>query len=311
MGEEKEQNQVDTIRRAPERRWLGGLGIGQLGRQVWREMQRDEVLGRGAQLAYFFFFAIFPLAIFLTSILGVISGPNSHVVHSLVAHITQAMPSTAKPLVIKVVHKSLEDSGSGMMAFGIVLALLSASSGMAAMIQMLNAVYEVKEERSLLKQRLMALELTVGVGLLMCAAIFLITAGGKVANAVAGGIFYTAWQVFEYPIAIAFLLFGFALVYYYAPNQQRERWRWVTPGATGAVVIWAAGSFGLRLYLRHFNSYTSDYGTAGTVMVLLLWFYITGLAFLVGGEIDAAIERAASGRQKGGARRAVEPGRAA
>lgn len=280
------------------RRRLGGLSLKQLARRTWHDMQHDEVLGRSAQLAYFFFFAIFPLAMFLTSILGVITGPNSHIVHSLVNHITQTMPSAAKPMVTKIIHKSLMGSGAGTMAFGIVVALLSASSGMAAMIQMLNAVFDVKEGRSLVKQRLMALELTIGVGLLMCAAIFLITVGGEVANAVAGGFFYVLWQVLQYPVAIAFLIFAFTVVYYYAPNLQRHQWRWVTPGAIAGVVLWAVASFGLRLYLRHFGTYTSDYGTAGAVMVLLLWFYITGLSFLIGGEIDAVIERAVTGRRR-------------
>lgn len=294
------------------RRRLGGLSLKQLARRTWHGMQEDEVLGRSAQLAYFFFFAIFPLAMFLTSILGVITGPNSPIVHSLVNHLTQTMPSAAKPMVAKIVHKSLMGSSAGTMAFGIIVALLSASSGMAAMIRMLNAVFDVKEGRSMVRQRLVALELTIGVGLLMCAAIFLITEGGEVAQAVAGGFFYVLWQVLQYPVAIAFLIFAFTVVYYYAPNLQHRQWKWVTPGAIAGVILWAAASFGLRLYLRHFGTYTSDYGAAGAVMVLLLWFYVTGVAFLVGGEIDAAIERAVTGRKRlGGEQPAMRQERAA
>lgn len=288
------------------RAWLGGLSLGQLGRQTWREMGRDEVLGRSAQLAYFFFFAIFPLAIFLTSLLGVAAGPNSQMVHSLAEHITEAMPAAARPLVTRVIHKSLSGSGAGKMAFGIVVALLSASSGMAAMIETLNTVFEVKRQRSLARQRMVALGLTMAVGALICAAIFLIAAGGEVAGAAAGGVFYRVWQIAQYPVAIGFLLVAFSTVYSYGPNRKHPRWKWATPGAMAGVALWAAASFGLRVYLRHCNTYTSDYGTAGAVMVLLLWFYLTGLAFLIGGEMDAAIERAAAGRERAGS---VESGR--
>ena len=277
---------------------FGGLSKGQIARRTWREMQQDEVLGKSAQLAYFFFFAIFPLAIFLTATMAMFVGPHSTMVHRLTHDLTRVMPSSATGLVRTTIHRSLANSGGGELALGIVLALLSASSGMAAMIQTLNTVFDAREERPLLKQRWTALWLTIVVGMLICAAIFLITAGGDVARAVGGGRLYVLWQVAQYPVAVFFLLVSFCVVYYFAPNVHHPNWKWVTPGAVAGVLLWSIVSFGLRVYLRHFKSYTSDYGTMGAVMVLLLWFYLTGMAFLIGGEVDAVIIRAATGRTR-------------
>lgn len=279
---------------------FGGLTKKQLAQRTWHEFLQDRVLGRSAQLAYFFLFAIFPLVIFLTALIGVIIGTNSATAHHLIARITQAMPASAGGLVRRTIRHSLSGSGGGKMAFGIVVALFSASSGMAAMIETLNAVFDVRDERSFLNKRFTALWLTVAAGLLVCVAIFLITVGGKVAAAVVGGALYWIWQCVQYPLAALFLLIAFSLIYRFAPNVQGSRWRIFTPGSVAGLCLWLLVSFGLRLYLHRFNTYTSDYGTMGAVMVLMLWFYLTAMAFLAGAELDAVIARAATNKVKHG-----------
>lgn len=277
---------------------LGGLTKKQLAWKLWQGANDDDVLGRAGQLAYFFFFAVFPLAIFLTALLGVFVGPNSSMAQNLSQYITRAMPSSAADLANKTIQQSLASSGGGKLTFGIVIALLSASSGMAAMMDTLNTVFGVKEGRSIIKQRAIALWLTIAVGILICVAIALIVVGGNIAHAVAGGAFYWLWQIVQYPVAIFFLLLSYSMVYYFAPNVEHPQWHWVTPGAVVGVSLWIIVSFGLRVYLHYFNSYTATYGALGAVMILLLWFYVTGLAFLMGGEINAVIERAGTGRTK-------------
>lgn len=278
---------------------LGGLTKWKLTRRTWHEMLADNVLGQSAQLAYFFLFAIFPLVIFLTSLIGIIKGPNSPMMQHLMADTTRAMPASAGALVQKTIHHSLARSGSGGLAFGIVIALFSASSGMAAMIDALNVVFDVKDTRSAIRKRFTALWLTGAVGLLVCTAIFLITYGGEVAGAVAVGVLYWIWQIVQYPVAFFFLLISFSMVYRFAPNVKEARWRVFTPGSMTALCLWLIASFGMRVYLHYFNNYTSTYGTMGAVMVLMLWFYLTAMAFLTGGEIDAIIDRAMKGRTKG------------
>src|SRR5207248_3340301 len=153
-----------------------------------------------------------------------------------------------------------------------------ASSGTAAMMDTLNVVFGVKEGRSAIKQRAIALGLTIAVGILICLAIGLIVVGDSLAKVVAGGALKSVWQVLQYPVAIFFLLFSYSLIYYYAPNVEHPEWHWVTPGAVVGVFLWIAVSFGLRIYLHFFNSYSATYGSLGAVMILLLWFYVTGLA---------------------------------
>lgn len=270
---------------------LGGLSKGELSRRTWKGISDDDVFGRAAQVAYYFFFAIFPLAIFLISILGLVVGGSSaqqEVTNALV----RGVPPSATQLVRQTVQHSMQASGGGKLSFGIIVALYSASAGMVALIDTLNKVYNTRKARGFIKQRVIALGLTVITGILVLIAIGVFTVGGSVAHHVAGGALYWVWNIVQYPIAIAILLFSFALIYYFAPNVEHRRWHWVTPGATVGVFLWILISVGLREYLHYSNSYTSTYGLLGGVMVLLLWFYLTGLAILTGGEVNSIIEDA-------------------
>lgn len=278
---------------------LGGLTKKQLAAKVWHELLADDALGRAAQLAYFFLFALFPLGIFLTALIGAFAGTNTQLAHRLTVEILRFVPASAGELVRTTIHQSLAKSGTLKLVFGILVALFSASSGMAAMMDTLNTVFDVRESRSLVKQRGVAVLLTVALGILICIAMFLITLGSEAAGAIAGGTLLPVWNVLQYPVAILFLLLSFSMVYRYAPDIEGGHWRPFTPGAVTGLCLWIAASFGLRVYLQHFNGY-SDYGSIGAVMALMLWFYVTGLAFLIGGEVDAIIDRAGSGRKKHG-----------
>jgi membrane protein len=289
---------------------LGGLTTWQLARRTWKEMLADDVLGRSARLAYFFLFSIFPLVIFLTSLLGIVVGLNSPAMHRLIVEVTRAMPRQAAGLVRDGIRHSLARSGNGKLAFGILVALFSASSGMAAMIDTLNTVFDAPEERSMVKQRLTALWLTVAVGVLVLASVLMVTVGGRVAELVAGGGLRLVWDVVQYPVAFFLLLVAFSVVYRFAPNVKEPRWKVFSPGSVAGLGLWVMASFGLRVYMNHFNSYASDYGPMGAVMVLMLWFYLTGLAFLIGGEVDAIIEREKTGIKKHGRRGTAAEGRA-
>lgn len=272
---------------------LGGLSGGQLSSRTWKAINEDDVFGRAAQIAYYFFFAIFPLAIFLVSILGlVVNGSSAQL--DVTNALVRAVPPSATQIVRQTVQQSMQASGGGKLSFGIIVALYAASAGMVALMDTLNRVYKTRGSRGFIKQRAVALGLTIVAGILVLIAIGLFTVGSYLAHHIAGGALYWAWSVVQYPIAIAILLFSFALIYYFAPNVEHRRWRWVTPGAAVGVFLWILISVGLREYLHYSNSYTSTYGLLGGVMVLLLWFYITGLAILAGGEVNAIIEHAAT-----------------
>ena len=277
---------------------LGGLTVKQLALKLWQGINDDDVLQEAAGLAYFWFFAIFPLAICITAMMGIVVGRGSPTAQSLANYIAQAVPPSAADLVRETFQHTLQASGGGKLTFGLVLALVTASSGAVAMMDALNKVFGVKEGRSLVKQRLIALGLTIALGILVCLALGAIIAGGKLVGTFAGGTLQPVWHVVQYGVAIFFMLLSYSVVYYYAPNVEHPEWHWVTPGAVVGVSLWILVTIGLRVYLHFSNTYTATYGALGAVMILLLWFYVTGLAMLIGGEINAIVEREGTGKMR-------------
>jgi membrane protein len=290
---------------------LGGLSHKELGKRVWSEIEEDEVFGRAAQLAYYFLLALFPLLLFLTSVIGVVMGSETALRQSLFNYLGTVLPASASQLVSTTVFEVTSASGGGKIAFGILAALWAASNGMGAITQALNIAYDVEESRSWWKQRLTAVGLTVALSLLIISALLLVLYGGRIADYVAanygfGESFAVAWKVLQWPIALAFVLFAFTLIYYFAPDVRDQKWIWVTPGAVLGVVLWLLVSFSFRIYLHFFDSYSKTYGALGAVIVLMLWLYLTGAAILIGGEVNSEIEHAAAKAGVPGAKKAGE-----
>jgi membrane protein len=280
---------------------LGGLTVKQLGLRVWRGINDDDVLGRAGQIAYGFLFAVFPLFMFLLAILGIVAGPHSSIQQHLVMELTDAMPPVAARVVQHVVAEITRASGSGKLSFGLILTLIAATSAMTNVMDTLNAAYNVREARSFLKFRSVAVGLTVALGILMVIAMTIVLYGNGIANRVGrfiglSDVVTWTWKVAQWPVAVFFLLLSFALIYYFGPDVEFPVWHWISPGSVAGVFMWAVASFGLRVYLHFFNSYSKTYGSLGAVMILLLWFYVTGIAILVGGEVNAEIENAAAKR---------------
>jgi membrane protein len=278
---------------------LGGLTWKDLGRRVWSETQEDDVFGRAAQLAYYFLLALFPLLLFLTSVIGLLLGSGTGLRHSLFSYLSQVLPGSAFKLVDSTMYEVSAASGGGKVAFGILAALWAASNGMGAVTQALNVAYDVEESRPWWKQRLTAIGLTIALSALIISALVLVLYGGRIIEHVAGGygygrIFTLTWKVLQWPIVFAFMLLAFALIYYLAPDLRDQKWTWVTPGSVLGVALWLLISFGFRLYLHFFDSYSATYGSLGAVIVLMLWLYLTGAAILFGGEVNSEIENAAA-----------------
>ncbi|HEY6229861.1 MAG TPA: YihY/virulence factor BrkB family protein [Pyrinomonadaceae bacterium] len=278
---------------------LGGQTWSQLGKRVWADIGKDDIFGRSAQLSYYFLLALFPLLLFLTSVIGVLLGSGTGLRHSLFNYLAKVLPSSASELVSTTMLEVSTSSGGGKISFGILAALWAASAGMGAISESLNVAYHVKETRPWWKQRVTAVGLTILLSILIISALVLVLAGGKIADYLAltysfGSAFALAWKIIQWPIVLAFLLIGFASIYYWAPDLRDQNWRWVTPGSVIAVVLWLAVSLGFRVYLHFFNSYSKTYGSLGAVIILMLWFYFSGLAILIGGEVNSDIEAAAA-----------------
>ena len=278
---------------------LGGLSWTQLAKRVWAEANEDDVFGRAAQLAYYFLLALFPLLIFLTAAVGLVLGSGEGLRASLMNYLAQVMPGTASELVNTTMTEIAGRSGAGKLSFGLLATLWAASNGMGAITQALNVAYDIKESRPWWKQRLVAVSLTIALSVLVITALLLVLLGGQVADALAahyqlGAVFPIVWRALQWPIALAFMVLAFALIYYFAPDLKDQDWKWLTPGSAIGVALWLLVSFGFKAYLHFFNSYSTTYGSLGAVIILMLWLYLTGAAILIGSEINSEIENAAA-----------------
>jgi membrane protein len=258
-----------------------------------------DIFGRAAQLSYYFLLALFPLLLFLMTLLGYFAQAGSDLRNKLLTYLATVMPSSA----VTLVHTTLEEisaaRGAGKLSLGILAALWAASNGMGAISGTLNVAYGVKEERPWWKVRLVAIFLTIMVSIFIVVALAIVLYGGHIGERVAmhfgfSSAFTIAWKILQWPIALLFTLLTFDLIYYLAPNDRRPKRRVWTAGAASAVVLWLLVSFAFRLYLHFFNSYSVTYGSLGALIVLMLWFYFTGLAILVGGEINSELEQSAA-----------------
>lgn len=280
-----------------------GLGWRQLGVRLWRQVYEDELLARCAELAYFFLFSIFPLMLFLTTLLGyadAYTGMRADLFR-LLARFTPSRDVTT------LLHGTLDEitkaRNSAKLSLSLVAALWVASNGMLAVSRTLNHAYGLKETRKWWWRRLLALALTLAFSVLVVIALTLIFSGGSMGEALAnrvgfGVAFYVVWHVFvRWPLILLFLVISFEMVYNFAPNQGKSANRhWVTPGGVAGVGLWLLACFGLRLYLAYFRSYTTAYGSLGAVILLLVWFYLTAFAILMGGEINSEIGKEIAGK---------------
>jgi membrane protein len=291
---------LEREKKGLESMWsLGGLSWKELGKRVWAQMNEDDIWGRAAQLSYYFLLALFPLLIFLTSVIGIIMGSGTGLRHSLFNYLSQVMPPSAFQLVDDTMRSVSEGSGGDKISFGILAALWAASNGMGAISESLNAAYNVKETRPWWRARLVTIGLTISIAILTMTALVLILYGGEIADKVAASYgfsnaFTTFWSILQWPIVLFFILLSFSLIYFFAPDLKDQDWKWVTPGSLIGVGLWILVSILFRVYLRFFDSYSATYGSLGAVIVLMLWFYLTGMAILIGGEINSEIENAAA-----------------
>jgi len=265
--------------------------------RLYTRINDHDLLARSAQLSYYFLLALFPLLVFLVTVLGYFAQSGSQLRSSLLTYLGTVMPYSAITLVHSTLDEISDSRGSGKLSFSLLAALWVASSGMGAISDTLNVAYNAKETRPWWRVRLISIGLTVGLSILIMAALLIVLYGGRIGDAITASLGYNSifdwlWRLVQWPIVLAFVFITFELIYYVAPNLPRRRWRWLTPGGAVAVVMWLLVSFGLRLYLHFFNSYSRTYGSLGALIVLMLWFYLTGMAVLLGGEVNSEIEGA-------------------
>ncbi len=270
------------------------IGWRALLKQTYNELLADNCLGLAAQLAYYFFLALFPALLFLVAVLSYV--PVTNLMDTLLATLGRVAPNDVISILQSQIVKIANDRSGGLLTLGMIGTLWSTSSGITAIIDTLNQAYDIREGRPWWKVRLIALALTVALAVFIVVAMTLVLVGPEVAGRVArsiglGHAFAVTWTILQWPLVFAMVSFALALIYYYAPDAEQE-WIWITPGSLLATTLWLLVSLGFRFYVQHFASYNATYGTIGGAIVLLLWFYVSGLAVLVGAELNAELEHA-------------------
>jgi membrane protein len=279
---------------------LAGLSWRELMRATWRDAARANVANRAAELAYWFLLGFFPMLLCVTSVvsmLGSVQGSQG----TLMMYVGDVLPSTASSLVRQVLAQT---TGSGRAWFSLLFALWSSSSATSGLIDTLNDIYALKESRPWWKSRLIAIVLAIAMGVLLTAALIIVVYGPIILHKIApGSASLYVWKIAQWPAAAALLILALLGIYRYAPNIQEQKWKWLLPGSIVAAAIWMAVSILFKLYVRHFSHFGLLYGSLGTLIILMFWFYLSGIAILLGGEINAILEDSAAQHSIPGAKR--------
>ena len=289
---------------------------------TWKSILADRLFGHAAELGFYFLFALFPTLFCAGSILGFVARSAHQISDKLLEYLALVIPTSALSAVLSTFNETTSAASSGKLTFGSIATIWSASVGISAIQDTLNVVFKLDERRSYFIGRVHAILLTILITILVGSGLGCIFAGDFVAtlldrripSPVLAGIVGTSIRVIAWSASSCVLALSFAAIYYWAPDWRRKHWRWITPGIAFGISGWLLASLGLRVYLHFFNNYTVTYGSLGAVIILLTWFYISGLMLLLGAEIDwvvdmDAAERGRTARSKRGVRH-LSPGEA-
>lgn len=282
-----------------------GISAWAIARRVWRAILDDRLFGHAAELGFYFLFALFPSLVCASAILGFVARSGHQVYYSLLHYISVVVPPTAAGAVLRTFQQASTASTSGKLTFSLLFAVWSASVGVSALQDTLNAVYKLVDRRSYVRARLDAIILTLGLIVTVSLCMGCLFGGNALAewaqsrvgdptlrDTVEGMVRFLGWV-----LSAGFLTLSFTMTYHWAPDLDHPRWRWLTPGEVVGLLGWLLASIGLRIYLDFSNTYSVTYGSLGAVIILLTWLYITGLMLLIGAEIDSEIEASVIERQ--------------
>lgn len=270
--------------------------VKELAKETLNEFKDDDVPGLAAEIAYHAVFAIPPMLIFLIAIAAALNNfTDIPVADNLVTVIEERAPEAVQEMLLTLVNNAI-DQVSGAAAIGLMstaaIALWSGSNGIATLMKAFNRAYDVEEDRSFVKMKLVSIGLTVLVSVLIVLAFALFVFGESIGRFAAdqiglGDTFVLVWEILRWPMAVIFIMFVLAMLYYLGPNIEQS-FRWISPGSVVATLLWVAILLGFNLYMM-FADPGSAYGAVGSVVVLMFFFYLSGLAFVIGAEVNAVL----------------------
>lgn len=288
--ERKKENIIQELRRLPKK---------QVAKDTLNDIKGDDVPGLAAELAYHFIFAIPPMIIFVVTLAALMNRfTGVPVAERLRDVINGNAPGDTKALLNSLVDNAVAQVSGGLASFGVVaaalVALWSGSNGVSSLMKAFNRAYDVEETRSWIKKKGTAIGLTLLLGILVNAAFVLFVFGAQIGEWVAtkvglGSAFTVTWNILRWPLALLFMVAVLGVLYYAGPNVEQS-FRWLSPGSVVATLLWIAIVFGFKIYLN-FSNPGSAYGALGSVVVLLYFLFLTGIAFVLGAEVNAVVGR--------------------
>ncbi|MBA1194388.1 YihY/virulence factor BrkB family protein [Pseudomonas entomophila] len=280
---------------------MQGLPVHKVLIRTVNEFLDDEMSTYASALAYQMLFSLFPFLLFLIALIGFLHLPDFFSWLRLQAELV--LPGQALEQVNPVIDQ-LQQSQGGLLSVGIVIALWTASAGVRLMMSAMNAAYDVPEGRPVWKRIPLSVLYTIGFAGMLLSVAALMVLGPQVMEWIAsqvglGDFIVTVWTVLRWPVIIILMMIAVALMYYLMPDV-KQQFRFITPGSVLAVVVWIGASLGFGFYVKNFADYNAMYGSIGTIIVLLLYFYISSAVLLLGAEMNAVIEHmSAEGKDKG------------
>ncbi|MGI8650291.1 MAG: YihY/virulence factor BrkB family protein [Rubrobacter sp.] len=260
-----------------------------------QEFIRDDAMGLAAQLAYYLILALFPFILVLVSLTSLVGNPE--LASTALTYFQQVMPTQLFDLFESFIGPIIDGSNPapGLLSFGILFTIWSASGAFAAFINALNKAYDVEETRPFWKVRGIAILMTLGLSALIIFAVLLLVLGPSIGSGIAGyfglgGTFKLLWNILRWPVALMLMVLAVALMFYFAPDAGQP-FRWITPGGFVGVFLWLLASAAFSLYVNNLGSYDQTYGSIGVVIVLLLYLYIASLTILFGATLNATLVR--------------------
>lgn len=276
---------ADSPTQIPPKGWI------EIFKRTGKQVVADNVSIISGGVAFYVFVALVPTLIAIVSLYGLVANPAD--VSRQLEPFLGALPPDAARLVETQVTAITEQEEASLgfgLVIGVAVALVGASKGMLALVAALNIAFDEQETRTFVRLRGLALLLTLGLAIAAIAGIGGMVLVRSLASSL-GTFGETAVAVLRWPVLAMFVVLALAALYRYAPDRSVPKWRWVTPGALFAALLWLAGSVLFSVYVTNFGSYNETYGTLGAVVVLLLWLLLTAYAIVLGAELDGEAER--------------------
>jgi membrane protein len=272
------------------------LGLVDFFKLTFKEVEEDHVSAFAGNLTYKAIFAIFPFFTFLLSLLGLFGAED--LVRDMLENLRGVLPQSAtefiKGQLLSIANSQAESAFTFGAIISILLALWGVSGAFRSVMEAMNVMYAVEEDRPFWKKYGLSIFISLAVILLMLTAFGIVVFGRSLAGALAeaiglGSVFQTVWTIVQWPIVACIVLFTFAVIYYFAPAAE-QRWRWISPGAVLAFVFWLVFSLLFSYYAGNFSSYNETYGSLAGVIIFMLYIYYSALIMLVGAEMNQVIE---------------------